>query len=70
MEDRYYWIKLGDEWTIGEFDRYALVWTAIGTEEEIPCGSVTVIGEKIKPRKPFNPSNKIVNRILSSLRGK
>jgi len=70
MEDGHYWIKLGDEWTIGELCLRELVWTAIGTEEHIPCGSVTVIGEKIKPRKPFNPSNKIVNRILSSLRGK
>jgi hypothetical protein len=61
-EEGYYWVKLGKDRTIGEFNAENCLWTVIGSEEEIPELSFCEIDEN-RITRPLPKKNKIKQRV-------
>lgn len=55
-EDGYYWVKINDEWTIGEykFNENGYCWNLIGTDESFNDSNLEKIGPRIPKRDWFD----------------
>ncbi|RTK97526.1 MAG: hypothetical protein EKK64_01180 [Neisseriaceae bacterium] len=56
-EDGYYWVKINDEWTIGEYhfrEENLPCWLLIGTDEGFSDEDLETVGPAIQKRDWFS----------------